>query len=320
MEDVAVGYAPGEPVLSRLNLRIDDDDRIGLIGANGNGKSTLAKLVAGRLEPQDGRLRRLHRLEVAYFAQHQLDELNPAWSPYDHVRDLMPDATEAQVRARTGALGFVRTKMDTKAADLSGGEKARLLLGLATFGGANLMILDEPTNHLDIDSREALVQALADYPGAVILISHDRHLIEASVDRLWLVADGTVAPYDGDLDDYRRDVLERRAGGAGTTVDASRKPASTTAQDRRREAAERRQQTAPLRKKIKDAEALVESLQKEIWKLDARLGDSGLYERGPGEAAALAKARAEAVRSLAQAEETWLHATAELEAAMVAAD
>ncbi len=319
MEDVAVGYAPGEPVLSRLNLRIDDDDRIGLIGANGNGKSTLAKLVAGRLEPQDGRLRRLHRLEVAYFAQHQLDELNPAWSPYDHVRALMPDATEAQVRARTGALGFVRTKMDTKAADLSGGEKARLLLGLATFGGANLMILDEPTNHLDIDSREALVQALADYPGAVILISHDRHLIEASVDRLWLVAEARSR-----LTPATSTITAAMCSSAGPAapghVDASRKPASTTAQDRRREAAERRQQTAPLRKKIKDAEALVESLQKEIRKLDARLGDSGLYERGPGEAAALAKARAEAVRSLAQAEETWLHATAELEAAMVAAD
>ena len=202
-------------MLRGLNLRLDDDDRIGLLGANGNGKSTLAKLLAGRLDAMGGRFRRLHRLEVAYFAQHQLDELKPHWSPYDHVRDLMPDATEAQVRARTGALGFVRTKMDTKAADLSGGEKARLLLGLATFTGANLMILDEPTNHLDIDSREALVQALADYPGAVILISHDRHLIEASVDRLWLVAGGTAAPYDGDLDDYRRDVLDSRNGGNG---------------------------------------------------------------------------------------------------------
>ena len=228
----------------------------------------------------------------------------------------MPDATEAQVRARTGALGFVRAKMDTKATDLSGGEKARLLLGLATFSGANLMILDEPTNHLDIDSREALVQALADYPGAVILISHDRHLIEASVDRLWLVASGTVAPYDGDLDDYRREVLESRNGGSGNGNGGARKAASpTTAQDRRREAAGRRQQTAPLRRKIRDTESLIESLQKEIHRLDARLGDSGLYARDPTEAAFLAKERAEAVRKLSRAEETWLATSAELEAA-----
>ncbi len=317
MEDVSVGYEADRPVLRGLNLRIDDDDRIGLLGANGNGKSTLAKLLAGRLDAMGGRFRRLHRLEVAYFAQHQLDELKPAWSPYDHVRALMPEATEAQVRARTGALGFVRAKMDTRAAELSGGEKARLLLGLATFTGANLMILDEPTNHLDIDSREALVQALGDYPGAVILISHDRHLIEASVDRLWLVAGGTVAPYDGDLDDYRRDVLDSRTGSNGNGNGGARKaPANATAQDRRREAAGRRQQTAPLRKKIKDAESLVASLQKEIHQLDRKLADSGLYSRNPTEAAFLARTRAEAVRNLAKAEETWLAASAALEEAM----
>ena len=313
MESVSVGYAPGEPVLRGLDLRIDDDDRIGLLGANGNGKSTMAKLLAGRLEPLGGRLRKLHRLEVAYFAQHQLDELNPAYSPYDHVRDLMPDATEAQVRARTGALGFIRTKMDTKAADLSGGEKARLLLGLATFNGANMMILDEPTNHLDIDSREALVQALAEYPGAVILISHDRHLLEASVDRLWLVADGTVQPYEGDLDEYRREVLDNRSGAGGA---GSARKGAANAQDRRRTSAERRQQTAPLRQKIKDAEKLVESLHKEIRGLDAKLADSGLYARNPTEAAFLAKARADAVRSLEKAEEKWLEASGRLEAAM----
>ena len=315
MEDVSVGYEADRPVLRGLNLRLDDDDRIGLLGANGNGKSTLAKLLAGRLEAMGGRFRRLHRLDVAYFAQHQLDELKPAWSPYNHVRDLMPDATEAQVRARTGALGFVRAKMDTKAADLSGGEKARLLLGLATFGGANLMILDEPTNHLDIDSREALVLALADFPGAVILISHDRHLLEASVDRLWLVAGGTVAPYEGDLDDYRRDVLDSRNSGNGNG-NARKSSSAATALDRRREAAGRRQQTAPLRKKIKDTEALVASLQKEIHRLDLKLGDTGLYARNPTEAAFLAKTRAEAVRSLAKAEETWLATSAALEEAM----
>jgi ATP-binding cassette subfamily F protein 3 len=179
MEGTAVGYEPDKHILSRLSLRIDDDDRIGLLGSNGNGKSTFAKLIAGRLPHASGSFRRDPRMQVAYFAQHQLDELNPARSAYDHVRDLMPDVPEAKVRARTGALGFVRAKMDTPAKDLSGGEKARLLMGLATFSGANLLILDEPTNHLDIDSREALVQALAEFSGAVSLISHDRHLVEA---------------------------------------------------------------------------------------------------------------------------------------------
>ncbi len=312
MEGASVGYAPGEPVLSGMSLRIDDDDRIGLLGANGNGKSTLAKLLAGRLNPLGGHFRRLHRLEVAYFAQHQLDELKPEYSPYDHVRELMPDATEAQVRARTGALGFIRTKMDTKAADLSGGEKARLLLGLATFNGANMFILDEPTNHLDIDSREALVQALAEYPGAVILISHDRHLIEASVDRLWLVADGTVEPYDDDMEAYRRSVLDNRSGASSV----SRKAGATDAQNRRRAQASRRQQTAPLRQRIKESESLIESLQKEIRELDAKLGNSSLYDRNPTEAAFLAKARADAVRSLGKAEEKWLAASTQLEEAM----
>ena len=210
LDGVTVGYA--EPVLKRLTLRIDDDDRIGLLGANGNGKSTFAKLLSGRLSPMSGDIWRARGLEVAYFAQHQLDELEPTSSPYAHVRTLMPEAGEAQVRSRTAQLGFGPDKADTPVRNLSGGEKARLLLGLATFRGPHLLILDEPTNHLDIDSREALVEALNDYPGAVILISHDRHLIEACADRLWLVANGTVKPFDGDLDDYRRTLLAE--GGA----------------------------------------------------------------------------------------------------------
>jgi ATP-binding cassette, subfamily F, member 3 len=311
MEHVAVGYG-GAPVLQKLDLRIDDDDRIGLLGANGNGKSTLAKLLAGRLLPQTGTLRRLHSLSVAYFAQHQLDELAPQQSAYDHVRQLMPDATEAQVRARTGAMGFARGKMDTPARDLSGGEKARLLLGLATFGGANLMILDEPTNHLDIDSREALVMALAEYSGAVIFVSHDRHLIEASVDRLWLVADGTIRPFDGDLDDYRRMVLDARAGVSSETAGKSD---ASPAQQRRREAARRREETAPLRKRIRDTEAEIDNWRKEIQRIDRRLADGSLYLRDPAEAAQLAKARADAAKAMSVAEDVWLTLSAELEAA-----
>jgi ATP-binding cassette subfamily F protein 3 len=205
-------------------------------------------------------------------------------------------------------------KMDTPARDLSGGEKARLLLGLATFTGAHLLILDEPTNHLDIDSREALIQALADYPGAVILISHDRHLVEASVDRLWLVAGGTIRPYDGDLDDYRQMVLEARAGGTATRSGRGLDPALA----RRREAAERREQTAPLRKKIKATEVLIEKLHKEIAAYDARLADPTLYAREPGRIAAESKGRAQAAKTLADAEEEWLALSAEYEAASVA--
>ena len=312
MEDLAVGYAPDRPVLSKLSLRIDDDDRIGLLGANGNGKSTFAKLIAGRLAPLSGTLKRPHSLEVAYFAQHQLDELNPAHSAYDHVRERLPDETEVRVRARTGALGFTAGKMDTPARDLSGGEKARLLLGLVTFRGANLLILDEPTNHLDIDSREALIRGLADFVGAVVIISHDRHLLEASVDRLWLVADGTVRTFDGDIDDYRRLVLE------GPRTSAPRRPASAaagTALERRKAAADARALTAPLRKKIKETESLMEKLQKQIQAADGRLADPALYVRDPAKATAEAKARAEAVRALAAAEEEWLALSAELEAA-----
>jgi ATP-binding cassette subfamily F protein 3 len=269
----------------------------------------------------DGRMRRLHRLSVAYFAQHQLDELNPAASAYDHVRDLMPDATEAQGRARTGAMGFTRSKMDTPAKDLSGGEKARLLLGIATFTGPNLMILDEPTNHLDIDSREALVQALAEYKGAVILISHDRHLTEASVDRLWLVADGTVSNFDGDMTDYRNQVLDGRSGrNAGRATRAVVKggnggnAATNAGQEKRRESARRREDSAPLRKRVKDAETAIAKLQKDLAEIDKKLADPKLYQR-PVDAAFLAKERADMVRAIATAEEKWLAASAAVEAA-----
>src|SRR5215475_8894678 len=208
VDNVAVGYEPGKPVLHRVTLRIDNDDRIALLGANGNGKSTLVKLLAGRLAPFSGRMTRADKLSIAYFAQHQLDELNEDASAYDHVRKLMGgDAPESKVRARAGAIGFSGKAADTKAGKLSGGEKARLLLGLATFFGPNMIILDEPTNHLDIDSRAALAEAINEFPGAVIMVSHDRYLIEACAERLWVVANQAVTTYDGDLDDYRRMIL-----------------------------------------------------------------------------------------------------------------
>jgi ATP-binding cassette subfamily F protein 3 len=311
IDRVSVGYEPGKPVLRRLTLRIDNDDRIALLGPNGNGKSTIAKLLAGRLAPFDGTMTKPERLQVAYFAQHQLDELVPEQSVYEHIRRLMPDAPEAKVRARAGNIGFSGERADTAVASLSGGEKARLLLGIATFHGPHLVILDEPTNHLDIDSRAALVEAINDYPGAMILISHDRHLLEACADTLWLVANNTVAPYDGDLDDYRRIVLGREAK-RETRDDGAEKVSRT---DQRRAAAEKREELKPLKRRIDAAEKTVNKLTADIEKMDAELA-SGLFARDPAKATALSKSRAEAANALAKAEEDWLTASAEYEEAM----
>ena len=256
VDGVTVGYEPGRPVLRGLTLRIDDDDRIALLGANGNGKSTLVKLLAGKLAPFSGQVTRAQKLDIGYFAQHQLDELDGADSAYAHLRRLMPDAPEARVRARAGAMGFSAAMADTPAAQLSGGEKARLLLGLATFAGPHLVMLDEPTNHLDIDSRSALVAGINEFPGAVILVSHDRYLIEACADRLWLVGNGAVKPFDGDLDDYRRLILAG-GGGPGTESgngDKSRAPKRPDKAEVRRSAAEKRIELAPIRRRIAELE------------------------------------------------------------------
>jgi ATP-binding cassette subfamily F protein 3 len=311
-DDVDVGYEPGHPILSALTLRIDNDDRIALLGANGNGKSTLVKLLAGRLAPEHGMVTRAATLKVGYFAQHQLDELEGEASPYDHVRRLMPDAPEAKVRARVGAIGFSAAAGNTAVKKLSGGEKSRLLLGLATFEAPHLVILDEPTNHLDIDSRAALIEAINDYPGAVILVSHDRYLLEACADRLWLVAGGHVNPFNGDLDDYRREVLIERS------EDQARAPKSRPQPDRsdiRRAAAEKRAQTAPLRQRVAKAETEIAQLTRQLRKLDATLVDGDLFARDPTRAAELSKTRANVVASIAAAEEEWLAASSALDTA-----
>ena len=311
IERASVGYQADKPVLRRLSLRIDPDDRIALLGPNGNGKSTLAKLLAGRLAASAGTITRADRIEVAYFAQHQLDELIPEQSVYAHVRRLMPDAPEAKVRARAGAIGFSGERADTPVASLSGGEKARLLLGLATFGGPHLLILDEPTNHLDIDSRAALIEAINEFPGAAILISHDRHLIEACADRLWLVADGTVAPYEGDLDDYRRLVLGRDRAAEQPGLFETK----VSRTDQRRAAAEKREELKPLKRRIDAAEKTVARLTAAIAAIDRQLAD-GLFARDPAKATALSKQRAEAADALAKGEEDWLAASAAYEDAM----
>ncbi|HEY8566476.1 MAG TPA: ABC-F family ATP-binding cassette domain-containing protein [Beijerinckiaceae bacterium] len=312
MDGVAAGYEE-RTVLDRMSLSIAPDDRIALLGANGNGKSTFCKLVGGRLDPLKGELRRSTKMEVAYFAQHQLDELNPKASAFAHVAARMPDAPEAKIRARCARLGFPGSKAETPVSSLSGGEKARLLMGLAAFGGPHLLILDEPTNHLDIDSRQALMEAINDYEGAVILVSHDRFLIEACADRLWLVGQGRVANFDGDMDDYRRLVLAGELD-PGPRSSKAEEPKATRTDDRRA-AAERRTALAPLRKRLDAIETRMEKLSGVIAKVDAALGDGTAFLREPGKAAELSRMRAEAASALAAAEEEWLSLSGELEAA-----
>lgn len=310
----AVGYEPGKPILKGLNLRIDNDDRIALLGSNGNGKSTFAKFISGRLAPESGDLRLAPSLKIGFFAQHQLDDLVPNETPVEHVRRLMPTEPEAKVRSRVAQMGLATEKMATAAKDLSGGEKARLLMGLAAFHAPNLLILDEPTNHLDIDSRRALIEALNDYDGAVILISHDRHLIEATVDRLWLVNNGTVTSFEGDMDEYRDLIVA-----SGKKKDDEKQKQSedqASKADQRKLNADKRASLAPLKKKINEIESLTGKLEKLIQALDAELADPALYEKSPAKAAEKAKQRGEAAAKLAAAEEEWLILSSEYEEAM----
>ncbi len=308
LDRVSVGYGD-KPVLRNLLLRIDMDDRIALMGANGNGKSTLAKLLAGRLEPMAGEIRRGPKLRVGYFAQHQEAELVASETPIDHMQRALPRATPAQVRAQLARFGLDADRAGNKVTALSGGEKARLLLALATREAPHLLILDEPTNHLDIDAREALVRALADFSGAVLLITHDPHLVELVADRLWLVADGTVAPFDGDLDDYRALLADRARPAAKADAAPSRR-------DERRDRAEARVATAPLRKKAKDAEARLAKLAAERAALEARLADPALYVPGNAGKVTDAQTRLAAVnRQTEAAEMEWLEAAEALEAA-----
>jgi ATP-binding cassette, subfamily F, member 3 len=311
VDDVSVGYDPKQPILNRVTLRIDTDDRIALLGANGNGKSTLVKLLAGRLSPFSGKITRAEKLSVGYFAQHQVDELNIDASPYDHIRRLMVDAPESKVRGRTGAIGFSGKAGDTLVKNLSGGEKARLLLGLATFFGPNMIILDEPTNHLDIDSRAALAEAINEFPGAVIMVSHDRYLIETCADQLWVVADRTVTTYDGDLDDYRRSVLSAR----GARL-VSREAGMERGGRSETNAPRPREKRVPLKQRISEAEAEMARISGIIAKIDVALALPDLFTRDPKQAAQLSKARASAAGALTRAEEEWLAASSEFDAAV----
>jgi ATP-binding cassette subfamily F protein 3 len=297
---VNVGYE-STPILRGLNLSVDMDDRIALLGANGNGKSTLAKLIAGRLEAQQGEVRRAAKLRVGYFAQHQAEELVAGETAVAHMQRALPAASPPMVRSQLARFGLDADRAETPIGNLSGGEKARLLLALSTRDAPQLLILDEPTNHLDIDAREALVRALGDYEGAVLLITHDPHLVELVADRLWLVADGTVRPYEGDLDDYRGLLAERARPAA--------KAEGGTRRDDRRDRAEARLQTAPLRRQAKDAETRLAKLTLERKRLEALLADPALY--GPGRAAEVTAANtrlAAVLKEIEAAEMAWLEA------------
>ncbi len=311
VDDVSVGYDPKKPVLNRVTLRIDNDDRIALLGANGNGKSTLVKLLANRLAPFSGAITRADKISIAYFAQHQLDELSEDGSPYDHVRRLMPEAPETKVRGRTGAIGFSGKAGDTLVKNLSGGEKARLLLGLATFFGPNMIILDEPTNHLDIDSRAALAEAINEFPGAVIMVSHDRYLIDACADRLWVVADHAVTTYDGDLDDYRRMVLSAR----GMRTNSRDRGSNERGNGRDKPARNGNEKRVPLKQKISEAESEIARINGIIAKIDTALALPDLFTRDPKQAAQLSKARAAAASALQRAEEEWFAASSQYDEA-----
>ncbi|MCI4660657.1 MAG: ABC-F family ATP-binding cassette domain-containing protein [Neomegalonema sp.] len=311
------GY-PERTVLKGLNLRIDNDDRIALLGANGQGKSTLAKVLAKRLTPLAGEIIHHSKLKVGFFAQHQLDELRPEETPVQHIARLRPEEPPARLRARLGSAGIGADIAETQVERLSGGQKARLAMMLATIDAPHLLILDEPTNHLDIESREALSLALNDYSGAVILISHDSHLVESVADRLWLVNGGTVSTFEEDMDAYRKMLLsQRRVAGNDDSKDEA---AENQRKSARRDAASRRKDLAPLRKKVSESEARIEKLEEMLATIDARLADPSLYEKAAQTIEATQQKRGEILKGLERAEELWANALADLESAEAALD
>ena len=291
-DKAAAGY--GETVVLRnITLRMDPDDRVALLGSNGNGKSTFAKLLCGKLKPMFGEMKHPGRLSIGYFAQHQLDELSEDRTPFEYISELMPNATVAQRRARIGAVGFGAQLADSKCSTLSGGEKARLLFFLATFHAPHVLVMDEPTNHLDIDSREALILAINDYEGAVVLISHDRHIIETCVDRLWLVKDGTVRSFDGDMDDYTDLVL-----GRSNSAPRAEKPIAAAPKPKLSSSAKQ--------KLLLTLDKQIFATRDKVALLDQALADHTIYADAPKKAADFARLRSRFATELDTLETQWL--------------
>jgi ATP-binding cassette subfamily F protein 3 len=304
LENASVGYKEGKPVLSRLNLRIDPDDRIAFIGRNGNGKTTLARLLAGQLKPMSGTMAASGKLHVGYFAQHQIEELVPDETPFQHMERLLPGARPGEVRAQLGRFGFSGDKANLAVRQLSGGERARLSLALITRHAPHILILDEPTNHLDVDARDALVEALTEFGGAVVVVSHDRHLLGLIADRLVLVDNGTAREFDGSLDDYRDKVL----GGAGESrveQDAKSSPAAERRATRQREM-EANERAKAARKIAREAEAELRRLWQRRDEIDAALSSPKPNGSAIGE---LMMSRAEIEHDIAEVEQRWLEAS-----------
>ncbi len=306
-ENASVGY-DGTAILTKMDLRIDQDDRIALLGKNGQGKSTLSKMLSDRLPVMAGKMSRSSKLRIGFFAQHQVDELHVDETPLDHLRRLRPNETPARGRARLAGFGLGADQATTEVGRLSGGQKARLSLLIATIDAPHILILDEPTNHLDIESREALVEALTAYSGAVILVSHDMHLLSLVADRLWLVSNGAVKPYEGDLQSYRDFLLSRDKpeGKAKTKAAKPPKPVKRFSRD----------EILALRGDIRKCEARVEKLTEMQERLDQKLADPRLYEEGkPEEIEVWKKKNLECVEALERAEAMWLKALEKLEKA-----
>jgi len=310
LEDASVGYG-GPPILKRLNLRLDIDDRIGLLGVNGAGKSTFAKLVAGALDVEAGTLLRSSRLKVGWFHQHQIEAMDPTDTPLEIIRRALPQASESQRRSRLAQFGLGFEKVETTVANLSGGERARLLLNMVAMEAPHLLILDEPTNHLDIDSRRALLDALNDYEGAVILITHDRSLMELVADRLWLAADGGIEPFDGDMEDYAKFVLDRArvAARAPTQVAEPVKVAPPPAPAPRAKVP-----TGTARRRAEAAEAALARATATLAEIDAKLTDPAVFAKDPAKAGDLGRRRDAAQAAVEAAEAEWLTAQEAYEA------
>ncbi len=306
IEGGSVGYTEGNPVLSRLNLRIDQDDRIALLGRNGQGKSTLSKLLSHRLVLMDGKAVNANKLRIGFFAQHQVDELIVKETPLQHMITARPGVMQSKLRAQLAGFGLGPDQAETEVGRLSGGQKARLSLLLATLDAPHLLILDEPTNHLDIESREALVEALTQYSGAVILVSHDMHLLSMVADRLWLVSDGTVVPYEDDLESYRKMLLTpTKPVSKNTKVKEAPKPKRASRED-----------ILALRSEVRKAEARVTKINDMRDKLAKKLADPALYEDAKvGELDVWNKKYAEVMGALERAESLWMQAAEKLEKA-----
>ena len=314
LDNASVGYEEGKPILTRLGIRIDPDDRVALLGRNGNGKTTLAKLLAGELPPMAGAMTTAPKLNVGYFTQYQVEELDPTDTPFDHMSRLMKGATPVAVRSQLGRFGFSGDKALTHVGKLSGGERARLALALVTHSAPNLLILDEPTNHLDVDTREALVQALAEFRGAVVVVSHDRHMLELVADRLLLVDGGAVREFDGTLEDYAKFVVS--GGEPAKPVSATGAAAGGNRKEDRRAAAELREATQGLRKRVKEAETEIARLQKSIREIDEALGGTPTPALKLMTMGQLMKRRGDVERLLEAVEVDWVEASEALEAAM----